>query len=207
MTTAYGLTEMCGIAVASSPDDADDDRVGTVGTPLPGVETKVVGGDGELVPNGEGGELCLRGYQVMHGYLDLPGATAGAIDPEGWLHTGDVVTADDRGYLRVVGRIKEIINRGGRKIAPGEIEGVLGAHPSVAVAAAVGVPDARWGEEIAAFIKLEPGAEASETELATWCRDRLAPFKTPRRWYFVDEMPLTSAGKIRKFVLRQQAET
>jgi fatty-acyl-CoA synthase len=143
----------------------------------------------------------------MNGYLDLPEATAAAIDADGWLHTGDLAVMDEREYLRITGRLKEIINRGGRKIAPGEIEAVLQTHPAVGLAAAVGIPDQRWGEEIGAFIKLRAGSTANEAELTSWCRARLAPFKTPRRWFFVDEMPLTSAGKVRKFLLREQAST
>jgi fatty-acyl-CoA synthase len=149
------------------------------------------------------GELCLRGYQVMDGYLDLPEATAAAIDSGGWLHTGDLAIMDERGYVRITGRLKEIINRGGRKIAPGEIEALLQSHPAISLAAVVGVPDERWGEQIAAFVTLLPGASADEEELARWCRAHLAPYKTPRHWAFVDELPLTSAGKVRKFILRE----
>jgi fatty-acyl-CoA synthase len=205
MVVVYGLTEACGIAVSTSVDDLDADRTTTIGTPLPHVEAKVAdGANGKPLPIGEAGELCLRGYQVMDSYLALPDATAEAIDNEGWLHTGDLADMDTRGYLRITGRLKEIINRGGRKIAPAEIEAVLQAHPTVALCAAVGIPDERWGEEIAAFIKLKPGAAADDEELASWCRTQLAPFKTPRRWIFVDELPLTSAGKVRKFLLRQE---
>jgi fatty-acyl-CoA synthase len=205
MSVIYGLTEVCGIAVSTSIDDPDPERTTTIGTPLAHVEAKVADtADGRVLATGELGELCLRGYQVMHGYLDLPEATAEALDGDGWLHTGDLATMDADGHLRVTGRLKETINRGGRKIAPGEIEAVLHAHPAVGLAAAVGIPDERWGEEIAAFVKLRPGASADEVELADWCRSQLAPFKTPRRWVFVDELPLTSAGKVRKFLLRQQ---
>ena len=204
LSVIYGLTEMCGIAVATDPEDPEVDRIETIGTPLPHVEAKVTGTNSGTAPIGEPGELCLRGYQVMNGYLDLPEATAAAIDADGWLRTGDLAVMDERGYLRITGRLKEIINRGGRKIAPGEIEAVLQAHPAVRLAAAVGIPDERWGEEIGAFVKLRPGSDATEPELTSWCRARLAAFKTPRHWFFVDEMPLTSAGKVRKFLLREQ---
>jgi fatty-acyl-CoA synthase len=135
------------------------------------IEAKVADtADGRVLAIGESGELCLRGYQVMHGYLDLPEATAETLDGDGWLHTGDLATMDASGRLGVTGRLREIINRGGRKIAPGEIEAVLHAHPAVGFAAAVGIPDKRWGEEIAAFVNLRPGASADEAELAGWCR-------------------------------------
>jgi fatty-acyl-CoA synthase len=204
LVVVYGLTEACGIAVSTAVDDPDSERITTIGVPLPHVQANVVDEHGQPRPIGEAGELCLRGYQVMHGYLNLPEATAETIDSDGWLHTGDLAAMDGRGYLRLTGRLKEIINRGARKIAPGEIEGVLQAHPAVSLCAVVGIPDERWGEEIAAFIKLKPGAEANQAELTAWCQSQLAPFKTPRRWVFVDELPLTSAGKVRKFLLRDQ---
>jgi fatty-acyl-CoA synthase len=140
----------------------------------------------------------------MDGYLGLPEATDEAIDRDGWLRTGDLAVMDDRGYVRITGRIKEIINRGGRKIAPGEIEAVLQAHPAVSTAAAVGVPDDRLGEDIAAFVKLVPEASVAEAELAALCRAELAPYKTPRHWAFVDELPTTSSGKVQKFRLRER---
>jgi fatty-acyl-CoA synthase len=204
MTVIYGLTEACGIALSTRFDDDPADRTATIGTALPHVGVKVAAQEpGDVLAVGGQGELCLRGYQVMDGYLDLPEATAAAIDSGGWLHTGDLAIMDERGYVRITGRLKEIINRGGRKIAPGEIEALLQSHPAISMAAVVGVPDERWGEEIAAFVKLLPGASAGEEELAGWCRAHLAPYKTPRHWAFVDELPLTSAGKVRKFILRE----
>jgi fatty-acyl-CoA synthase len=204
MTVIYGLTEACGIALSTRFDDDPADRTATIGTALPHVGVKVAAPEpGDALAVGGQGELCLRGYQVMDGYLDLPEATAAAIDSGGWLHTGDLAIMDERGYVRITGRLKEIINRGGRKIAPGEIEALLQSHPAISMAAVVGVPDERWGEEIAAFVKLLPGASAGEEELAGWCRAHLAPYKTPRHWAFVDELPLTSAGKVRKFMLRE----
>jgi fatty-acyl-CoA synthase len=204
MSVIYGLTEACGIAVATSYDDEEHDRTTTIGRPLPHIEVQIVDPPtGAVLPRGEGGELRLRGYQVMDGYLDLPNETAEAVDDRGWLHTGDLATMDERGQLRIAGRLKEIINRGGRKIGPGEIEEVLQSHPAVAQAAVVGVPDERFGEEIAAFVKVTPGASVDEETLVGWCRSQLAPFKTPKRWAFVDDLPLTSAGKVRKFLLRE----
>jgi fatty-acyl-CoA synthase len=203
MTVMYGLTEACGIVAQTRIDDPEDDRVQTIGRPHPHVEVKIIdpwrGGE---VPAGAAGELVLRGYFVMDGYLDMPEATREAIDPDGWLHTGDLATLDDRGYLRITGRLKEIINRGARKIAPGEIEALLTSHPAVALTAVIGIPDQRLGEEIAAFVRLAPDATVTEGELARLCAEQLAPFKRPRHWIFLDEMPLTRSGKVHKPALR-----
>jgi fatty-acyl-CoA synthase len=195
LTVVYGLTEACGIVSQTRPDDDEHDRNRTAGRPHPHVEVRI----------SPDGELLLRGYFLMHGYLDLPAATAEAIDADRWLHTGDLATLNDRGYLQITGRLKEIINRGGRKIAPGEIEALLHTHPSVAVSAVIGVADERLGEEIAAFVKPMPGAEPTEKELAALCANSLAPFKRPRQWFFVDELPLTRSGKVHKPSLRATA--
>ena len=203
MTVMYGLTEACGIVAQTRIEDPEEDRVQTIGRPHPHVEVKIIdpwrGGE---VPAGAAGELVLRGYFVMDGYLDLPEATREAIDPDRWLHTGDLATLDDRGYLQITGRLKEIINRGARKIAPGEIEALLTSHPAVALTAVIGVPDQRLGEEIAAFVRLAPDATVTENELARLCAEQLAPFKRPRHWIFLDEMPLTRSGKVHKPALR-----
>jgi fatty-acyl-CoA synthase len=205
LTVVYGLTEVCGIALQTTINDTPTDRLASIGLPLPHMEAKVADPQsGSVLALGEPGELCLRGYQLMDGYLDLPEATAEAIAPDGWLHTGDLATMDKRGYVRITGRLKEIINRGGRKIAPAEIETVLQTHPAVSTAAAVGVPDERMGEEIAVFVKLIPGGSVDEEELAALCRAELAPYKKPRYWVFVDELPTTSSGKVQKFRLRER---
>ena len=158
---------------------------------------------GQRVRAGEGGapvgEICTRGYLVMDGYLGDPEATAAAIDPDGWLHTGDLGSMDERGYCRIAGRIKEMIIRGGENIYPREIEAVLLSHPGVAEVAVVGVPDRFWGEVVGAAIR--PAADVSKAELGEYCRGRLAAYKTPVRWLFTDAFPLTSTGKVRKDVL------
>ena len=203
LTVMYGLTEACGIIAQTRIDDPEDDRVQTIGRPHPHVEIKILDPwRGVEVPAGAVGELLVRGYFVMTGYLGLPEATREAVDAGGWLHTGDLATLDDRGYLRITGRLKEIINRGARKIAPGEIESLLNSHPAVAQAAVIGVPDQRLGEEIAAFVRLAPDATVTEHELARLCAEQLAPFKRPRHWIFLDQMPLTRSGKVHKPALR-----
>jgi fatty-acyl-CoA synthase len=204
LTVMYGLTEASGVVAQTRIDDLEHDRTQTIGRPHPHVEVKVVDpGTGDEAPVGAAGELLLRGYFVMDGYLDMPEATRRAIDPDGWLHTGDLTTRDQRGYLRISGRLKEIINRGGRKIAPGEIEALLDGHPAVALSAVIGIPDQRLGEEIAAFVRRAPDTTVSEQELARLCADQLAPFKRPRHWIFLDELPLTRSGKVHKPTLRQ----
>lgn len=203
LTVMYGLTEACGIVAQTRIDDPEKDRVHTIGRPHPHVEIKIIDPwRGVEVPAGAVGELLVRGYFVMNGYLDLPEATREAIDSDGWLHTGDLAKLDDRGYLRITGRLKEIINRGARKIAPGEIEALLNSHPAVALTAVIGIPDQRLGEEIAAFVRLAPDATVTEHELARLCAEQLAPFKRPRHWIFLDEMPLTRSGKVHKPTLR-----
>jgi fatty-acyl-CoA synthase len=203
LTVMYGLTEACGIVTQTRIDDGEQDRIGTIGRPHPHVEIKIVDPwRGDEVPPGTSGELLLRGYFVMSGYLDMPEATPEAIDADCWLRTGDLATLDDRGYLRIAGRLKEIINRGARKIAPGEIEALLNSHPAVALSAVIGVPDQRLGEDIAAFVLLAPRASATEHDLARLCAEQLAPFKRPRHWIFLDEMPLTRSGKVHKPTLR-----
>jgi fatty-acyl-CoA synthase len=162
---------------------------------------------GDVVPTGQIGEICSRGYNVMLGYFEMPDATAETIDADGWLHTGDLATIDDRGYLRIEGRLKDMVIRGGENLYPREIEELLFTHPAVAEIAVLGVPDDTWGEELAAVVRKAPGHDdVSETELRTFVRERLAPQKAPRIWAFVDELPLTPSGKIQKFVLREWLE-
>jgi fatty-acyl-CoA synthase len=200
----YGQTESsCWITVVR-PADTPEQRAETVGRPLPRTEVAILDpATGAPVPAGEIGEICTRGYLVMSGYLDDPVATAAAIDADGWLHTGDLGSLDAHGCCRIEGRLKEMIIRGGENVYPREIEAVLAGHPGVVEAAVVGVPDAFWGEEVAAAILPRAGEPPSEAELVELCRRHLARFKVPSRWEFVDAFPLTPTGKVNK---RQVAE-
>jgi fatty-acyl-CoA synthase len=203
MAIVYAQTEASPCITMTRLDDSPPDRAGTLGRPLPGIEVKIVRPDtGKLAAHGEVGELCTRGYHVMSEYFDDPGQTAAAVDTAGWLHTGDLASMDDRGYCRIEGRLKEMIIRGGENIYPREIEEVLFGHPTVANVAVVGIPDATWGEQVAAFIQPAPGVTPDEDELSDFVRLCLAPHKTPRIWRFVDAFPMTASGKIQKYVLR-----
>jgi fatty-acyl-CoA synthase len=204
-TIVFGSTECSPIITQVRLDDSPQDRADTLGQPFPRVDVKVADlVTGEPVPPGELGELCARGYLVMRGYHDDAAATAAAIDGDGWYHTGDLAAMDERGYLRIEGRLKDMIIRGGENIYPKEIEDVLFDHPSVAEAAVLGLPDERWGEVVAAYVRLAPGTEpVTADDLRDWCRERLASYKTPVRWEFVEAFPMTPSGKIQKFVLRQ----
>lgn len=202
----YGQTEASPLITMTRTDDPVEKRVGTVGRPLPGVEVKIVDlWTGQEVPDGQPGELCCRGHDVMLGYYNLPEATAKAIDPEGWLHTGDLGLRQPDGYFRITGRIKETIIRGGENIAPREIEELLYQHPKVEQVAVVGVPDRKYGEEALAWIKLRAGEEATEAEFREFCRAHLAHFKTPKYIQFVDRFPTTVTGKVQKYKIRAQA--
>ena len=202
----FAQTESSCSITATRASDSAADRAETLGRPLPQTEVKITDvATGATVPCGAVGEICTRGYLVMDGYLGDPQATAAAIDPDGWLHTGDLGSMDERGYCRIAGRIKEMIIRGGENIYPREIEAVLATHPGVAEVAVVGVADRFWGEEVGAVIRPGAGAPApSAAELAEYCRARLAAYKTPTRWLFTGGFPLTSTGKIRKDVLSAQ---
>lgn len=204
LTAIYGQTEACGIVAQSWPDDDLRDRAETVGQPLPHVEFAIVDPEsGEPVGLGERGEIRVRGYQVCAGYLGMPEATAATIDAEGWLHTGDLGVLDERGYLRIEARLKEMINRAGVKIAPVEIEELLASHPKIAEVVVMGLPDTKWGEVVAAAVRPQAGAVPTEAELMAFCRRHLAPFKTPRHWLFVEEIPRTISGKVEREALRK----
>ena len=201
----FGQTEASCSITKTRPGDSPEDKAETIGLPLPQTEVRIADPEsGRVVETGTPGEICARGYGVMHGYYDNPGATSAAIDAEGWLHTGDLGTMDERGYCRIVGRLKDLIIRGGENIYPREIEEVLFSHPAVGDVAVVGVPDERWGEQVAAFVRLAPEGRVSAQELRQFVRERIAPHKTPREWIFVDELPMTASGKVQKFAPRDR---
>ncbi len=204
-TIVFGQTEACGFISQTELDDLAEDKAATLGRPLPGVEARVVDlGVRSVVPVGEVGELEVRGPNVMAGDHEAPADTDGAIGPDGWLRTGDLVVMDRRGVLTMAGRAKDMIVRGGENIFPAEIEQALAEHPGVAQSAVVGVPDPTWGEVPVAFVRRVDAAPASAEDLEAFLRERLASFKVPRRWEFVDEFPLTASGKVQKFVLRDR---
>lgn len=208
MSIVFGTTETSPIVTATAPEDPDDVRTGTLGAPLPHTEVTVVDPvTRDPVPVGTVGELCARGYLVMEGYFGDPEATAAVLDAEGWYHTGDLASMDAAGRLRVEGRIKDMIIRGGENIYPREIEDLLQGHPGVAEVAVVGCPDPHWGETVAAFVRPAPDAAPTPEELHAWCRAHLAAYKTPASWHLVDALPVTASGKIRKNVLRERLVT
>jgi len=200
---AYGMTETSPVSLQTGPDDDLELRVTTVGRTQPQLENKLVDTDGCIVARGEIGELCTRGYSVMLGYWDNPQATGDAIDPAGWMHSGDLAVMDEQGYVRIVGRNKDMIIRGGENIYPRELEEFFYTHPAVADAQVIGIPCSRYGEEIVAWIKLHPGHSATAEELQGWCKARIAHFKVPRYIRFVDEYPMTVTGKVQKFRMRE----
>jgi fatty-acyl-CoA synthase len=203
--TVYGQTETSPLLTVVGPSDDFDDICHTIGQPLAQTELAIMATDGGgPVACGQVGEICARGYALMLGYNDDPEATAKTIDPEGWLHTGDLGTMDARGFVRITGRVKELIIRGGENLFPAEIENVLLEHPDVAEVAVVGVPDERYGEAVAAFIRAAEGAAFDPDALKAHCRTQIAAQKTPSHWIKVTEWPLTGPGKIQKFALRDQ---
>jgi fatty-acyl-CoA synthase len=206
VTICYGMTETSPVSTQTLADDDIDRRTGTVGRAHPHVEIKVVDpATGQPVPRGTPGEFCTRGYSVMVGYWDDPIRTAEAVDADGFMHTGDLASMDDDGYVNIVGRIKDMIVRGGENVYPREIEEFLFTHPAVADVQVIGVPDRRYGEEVMAWIRLEDGYALSEEDVKGFCRGKIAHFKTPRYVKFVDEFPTTVTGKVQKFVMREAA--
>jgi fatty-acyl-CoA synthase len=206
VTICYGMTETSPVSTQSSWDDPLERRVSTVGRVHPHVEIKIVDSEtGAIVPRGVPGELCTRGYSVMLGYWGNEEATREAIDAAGWMHTGDLATADAEGYVNIVGRIKDMIIRGGENVYPREVEEYLYTHPAVLDVQVIGVPSEKYGEEVMAWVKRRPGATTSGEELAAFCRGRIATFKIPAYWKFVDEFPTTVTGKIQKFKMRELA--
>jgi fatty-acyl-CoA synthase len=206
VTICYGMTETSPVSTQSALDDPLDKRVGTVGRVHPHVEVKILDAStGAVVPRGTPGELCTRGYSVMLGYWNNPEATRTSIDVAGWMHTGDLATMDEDGYVKIVGRIKDMIIRGGENVYPREIEEFLHTHPGVSEAQVIGVPSEKYGEEVMAWVKPKPGTTLTQEELVRFCTGRISTFKIPRFWKFVDEFPMTVTGKIQKFRMREVA--
>ena len=204
----FGQTEMHGVISQTATTDSPDDQSRTIGRPLPQAEVRIVDPEtDETLPIGASGEICVRGYQTMDSYFELPDATAAAITADGWLHSGDLGAMDERGYLTITGRLKDMIIRGGVNIYPREIEDLLASHPKVAEAAVLGVAHPTWGETVNAAIRpVDPAAPPSPDELRAFCREHLAAFKTPANWFLVDALPATPTGKIQKFVLRDRID-
>ena len=204
VTIAYGMTETSPVSFQSSTDDPLDRRVSTVGRIQPHVEVKVVDGEGRIVPCDTPGELLTRGYSVMLGYWNDPERSAEAIDAAGWMHTGDMATIDAEGYCNIVGRIKDMIIRGGENIYPREVEEYLFRHPKVQDVQVVGLPDKKYGEELCAWIVLREGQKATEEDIRNFCNGQIAHYKIPRYIRFVDEFPMTVTGKVQKYLIRQK---
>jgi len=207
VSICYGMTETSPVSTQTRTDDALERRVGTVGRVGPHLEIKVVDpATGQTVPRGVAGEFCTRGYSVMAGYWNDPERTAEVVDADGWMHTGDLAAMDPYGYVQITGRLKDIIVRGGENISPREIEEILYTHPDIVDGHVIGVPDARYGEEVMAVIMLREGAPTLTIEgLREFCTGRIARFKIPRYLRIVDEFPMTVTGKVRKTEMRQQA--
>ena len=206
VTICYGMTETSPVSTQSWLDDPLEKRVGTVGRVHPHIEVKIVNPEtGGVVPRGTPGELCTRGYSVMLGYWQNPEATKVALDEAGWMHTGDLATMDEDGYVKIVGRIKDMIIRGGENVYPREIEEFLHTHPGVSEAQVIGVPSERYGEEVMAWVKPKPGVTLTQEELVKHCTGRISTFKIPKYWKFVDAFPMTVTGKVQKFRMREVA--
>ena len=206
VTICYGMTETSPVSTQTGAEDSLERRVGTVGRVHPHLEIKIVDPEsGETVPRGDPGELLTRGYSVMLGYWDDPERTAEAIDPARWMHTGDLATMDDEGYVNIVGRSKDMIIRGGENVYPREIEEFLYTHPEVSDVSVIGVPDEKYGEEIMAWVQLREGASLSDEDLKEFCRGKIAHYKVPRYVEIVDEFPMTITGKVQKFKMREVA--
>jgi fatty-acyl-CoA synthase len=207
ITIAYGMTETSPVSFQSATDDPLERRVSTVGRILPHVEVKVIDLEGRVVPRGERGELCTRGYSVMRGYWDEAAKTADVLDAGGWMHTGDIAVLDTEGYCNIVGRIKDLVIRGGENLYPREIEEFLYRHPKIQDVQIFGVADTRYGEELCAWIRTRPGEALTADEVRGFCQGQIAHNKIPRYVEFVDEFPMTVTGKIQKFLMREAVET
>jgi fatty-acyl-CoA synthase len=206
VTVCYGMTETSPVSTQSHCSDPIQKRVSTVGMVHPHLEVKIISPEnGRIVPRGEQGELCTRGYSVMIGYWDMPEDTAKVLDQNGWMHTGDLAIMDEEGYVKISGRIKDIIIRGGENISPREIEEFLMTHEAVADVQVIGVPDLKYGEEVMAWVKRRECFEITPDELKKYCKGQIATFKIPKYWKFVDDFPMTVTGKIRKVEMREKS--
>jgi fatty-acyl-CoA synthase len=203
ITIAYGMTETSPVSFQSSRDDPLELRVSTVGRIQPHLEVKIVDREGRVVPRGETGELCTRGYSVMLGYWNDEVRTREAIDSAGWMHTGDLATIDAEGYCRVVGRIKDMVIRGGENIYPREVEEYLYRHPEIQDVQVFGVPDAKYGEELCAWVISKGGTALDAESVRAFCQDRIAQYKIPRHIRIVESFPSTVTGKVQKFAMRE----
>jgi fatty-acyl-CoA synthase len=204
ITIAYGMTETSPVSFQSSVDDPLERRVSTVGRIQPHLEVKIVDADGRVVPPGTPGELLTRGYSVMRGYWGDEEQTRAAIDEARWMHTGDLAVLDAEGYCNIVGRLKDMVIRGGENVYPREIEEFLYTHPDIADVQVFGVPDERYGEQLCAWIRLREGAEMTEQDVVAFCTGNIAHYKVPKYIRFIEEFPMTVTGKIQKFVMRQK---
>ena len=204
VTIAYGMTETSPVSFQSATDDPLEKRVATVGRIHPHVQVKIVDENGHVVPRETSGELCTRGYSVMLGYWGEDDKTKKDIDRAGWMHTGDLAVIDDEGYCDIVGRVKDMIIRGGENIYPREIEEYLFQHPKIQEAAVFGIPDEKYGEAVVAWIRLNEGETADADEIRQYCNEQIAYYKVPKHFVIVDEFPMTVTGKIQKFKMREQ---
>jgi fatty-acyl-CoA synthase len=202
VTIAYGMTETSPVSMQNHVDDPLQKRVATVGRIHPHAEVKIIDSNGRVMPVGQSGELCTRGYLVMQGYWNDAERTQQSIDAAGWMHSGDLAVIDGEGFCSIVGRVKDMLIRGGENIYPREIEELLFTHQHIQQAQVFGVPDDRLGERICAWVVLNPGASLTETELQAWCRERMAIYKVPEYVRFKTELPMTATGKPQKFIMR-----
>jgi fatty-acyl-CoA synthase len=203
ITIGYGMTETSPVSTQTRIGDKLEKQVSTVGCAHPHIEIKIIDAEGRVVPRGTTGEFCTRGYSVMLGYWDDPERTAEAVDKNGWMRTGDLATMDADGYCNIVGRIKDMVIRGGENVYPREVEEFLYRHAAIQDVQVFGVPDARYGEEICAWIKVRAGERLSEQDVKAFCQGQIAHYKVPRHIRFVEDFPMTVTGKVQKFIMRQ----
>jgi fatty-acyl-CoA synthase len=206
MTICYGMTETSPVSFQSAVDDPIERRVSTIGRIHPHLEVKIIDADGKILPRNEKGELCTRGYSVMRGYWAQADKTAEAVDAGHWMHTGDLAVIDDAGYANIVGRIKDLVIRGGENVYPREVEEYLYRHPKIQDVQVFGVPDVKYGEELCAWIRLRSGEALTEQEVQAFCQGQIAHQKIPRYVRFVDAFPTTVTGKVQKYKMRQAME-